>query len=295
MRTFNEYRDLVNDHLTDFLPETGDYAGILRESMEYSLKVGGKRLRPVLLLAACDYAGGDIAEALPFALALEYIHTYSLIHDDLPAMDNDDLRRGKPTNHRVYGEDIAILAGDGLLSCAAQIVTGQTALCGDPVRMIRHARAAHEIMTRAGVQGMVAGQTADVRSYLDQASDDMVRFIEEHKTADLITAPVRAGLMLAGASVSVLDDFTIYAKNIGIAFQVLDDILDCTGDAGLIGKNVGKDKELGKCNYVWVHGLKAAREELHRLTAAAQAALAPYSPSAGFFIRLAEELEKRQY
>ena len=249
MRSFDEYRELVNAHLTDYIPAIDEKAGVLRESMEYSVKVGGKRLRPVLLLAACDFAGGDIMKALPYALSLEYIHTYSLIHDDLPAMDNDDLRRGKPTNHTVFGEDIAILAGDGLLNSAAEIMTGEVIRYHEePEIMLRHARAAHEIMSRAGVRGMIGGQTADVKGEYEEATPELVEFIEEHKTADLLTAPVRAGLMLAGADEDMLNKMTSYAHDIGVAFQILDDILDFEGDAVLIGKNVGKDKDLGKCN-----------------------------------------------
>ncbi|MBR2541041.1 MAG: polyprenyl synthetase family protein [Mogibacterium sp.] len=296
MHSFDEYRELVNSHLTDYIPETAPKAAILRESMEYSVKVGGKRLRPCLLLAACEFAGGDLDQALPYALSLEYIHTYSLIHDDLPAMDNDDLRRGKPTNHKVFGEDIAILAGDGLLNSAAEIMTGEVIrYADDPAVMLNHARAAHEIMSRAGIRGMIGGQTADVKGEYEEATPELVTFIEEHKTADLITAPVRAGLMLAGADDTLLERFTAYAHDIGVAFQILDDILDFEGDAELIGKNVGKDKDLGKCNYVCVHGSDAAHEELHRLTARAKAAVEPYGEQASFFTELADKLEIRKY
>ncbi|MBR7088467.1 MAG: polyprenyl synthetase family protein [Mogibacterium sp.] len=295
MLKFDDYKKMINDHLTDYIPATGEYAAVLRESMEYSLKVGGKRLRPVLLLASCDLAGGDIEMALPYAASLEYIHTYSLIHDDLPAMDNDDLRRGKPTNHKVYGDDIAILAGDGLLNTAAQVMTGEVIrYAGDADVMLRHARAAHEIMSRAGICGMIGGQTADVKGEYQQATAELVAFIEDHKTADLITAPVRAGLMLAGADEETLTLMTSYAHDIGVAFQILDDILDFEGDAELIGKNVGKDQDLGKCNYVCVHGMDAAREELHRLTSSAKQAAGKCGPDAEFFIKLADQLEVRQ-
>ena len=294
MLSFEEYKDIINAHLTDYLPCAGDESRTLYDAMEYSLKVGGKRLRPVLLLAACDFAGGDISEALPYAVSLEYIHTYSLIHDDLPAMDNDDLRRGKPTNHKVYGEAMAILAGDGLLSTAAETVTGEAlGHAGDPLKVLCHVKAAHEILKRAGASGMIAGQTADVLGEDKEATAELVRFIEEHKTADLITAPVRAGLMLAGASEDMLNAFTEYAKDIGIAFQVLDDILDIEGDQALMGKTLGKDAEEGKCNYAAVHGMDEAKAELHRLTAEAKQALAPYGEDAAFFTALADQLESR--
>ena len=296
MLKFDEYKKMVNDHLTCYIPELDEKSFVLRESMVYSLSVGGKRLRPVLLLAACDLAGGDLEQALPYAASLEYIHTYSLIHDDLPAMDNDDLRRGKPTNHKVYGDDIAILAGDGLLNTAAEVMTGEVIkYSGDPDAMLRHAKAAHEIMSRAGIRGMIGGQTADVKGEYQQATAELVEFIEEHKTADLLTAPVRAGLMLAGADEEMLTAMTSYAHDIGVAFQILDDILDFEGDAELIGKNVGKDQDLGKCNYVCVHGMDAAKKELHRLTASAKEAAASCGDGSGFFTELAESLEIRKY
>lgn len=296
MHSFDEYKRIINDHLTDMLPDPGSEASVLREAMAYSLEVGGKRLRPSLLLAACEFAGGDINEALPYALALEYIHTYSLIHDDLPAMDNDDLRRGKPTNHKVYGEAMAILAGDGLLSTAAETVTGEPLRhAGDPVRLAAHIRAAHEIMSRAGASGMIAGQTADVTAENKDADASLVRYIEEHKTGDLITAPVRAGLMLACAPEDMIAAFTVYAMDTGIAFQILDDILDFEGDAELIGKDVGKDSDLGKCNYVCVHGMDAAKKELHRLTMEAKESISGYGSAAEFFTQLADSLEIRKY
>lgn len=296
MRSFDEYREIINTHLTDLITDAGGEASELADAMKYSLEVGGKRLRPALLLASAEFAGGTVSEALPYALALEYIHTYSLIHDDLPAMDNDDLRRGKPTSHKVFGEAMAILAGDGLLSTAAEIVTGTPLEYGeDPAKMRNHIRAAHEIMSRAGATGMIAGQVADIKGERLEPTAELIKFIEMHKTADLITAPVRAGLMLAGADEDMLGRFTLFAGNIGVAFQILDDILDIEGDEALLGKTLGKDAEQGKCNYAYVHGLDAAREELHRLTAEAKEALAPYGDKASFFITLADKLEVRKY
>ena len=296
MHSFDEYRKFVNNHLTDLIGDPGEEASELADAMRYSLEVGGKRLRPALLLASSEFAGGSMDEALPYALALEYIHTYSLIHDDLPAMDNDDLRRGKPTNHKVFGEAMAILAGDGLLSTAAEIVTGQPLeYSSDAAKMRNHIRAAHEIMSRAGAAGMIAGQTADIKGEKLEPTADLIRFIELHKTADLITAPVRAGLMLSGADDDMLERFTLYARNIGVAYQILDDILDIEGDQALLGKTLGKDAEQGKCNYAFVHGLEAAKKELHRLTAEAKEALVPYGDEAVFFTELADSLETRDH
>jgi len=296
MRSFDEYKEFINSHLTDLISVAGPEASVLAEAMRYTLEVGGKRFRPVPLLAACEFAGGDIREALPYALSLEYIHTYSLIHDDLPAMDNDDLRRGKPTNHKVYGEPMAILAGDGLLSTAAETVCGEPLnYHSEPHKMYSHLRAAHEIMSRAGALGMIAGQTADILGERMVPTPELIRFIELHKTADLITAPVRAGLMIAGADEETLDRFTSYAIDIGVAFQILDDILDIEGDPALLGKTLGKDAEQGKCNYAYVHGIQAAKEELHRLTSEAKEVLSVYGDNAAFFTALADSLETRNY
>lgn len=295
MHSFDEYKKMVNDHLTDFIPAVGDQAKTVYDAMEYSLKVGGKRLRPVLLLASCEWADGNIDEAMPYACALEYIHTYSLIHDDLPAMDNDDLRRGQPTNHKVYGEAMAILAGDGLLSSAAEVMSSDLSkYYNDHEKLVRHAKAGAEIIRRAGINGMVGGQVADVENEYTEADATLVDYIEEHKCGDLITAPVIAGLQLAGAEQNTIDDFASYAMKIGTAFQVLDDILDFEGDAELLGKNVGKDKDIGKCNYVCVHGLDAAREQLHKLTSEAQEIMNKYGDSTEFFIELAKLLENRK-
>jgi len=295
MRSFDEYRDIINSRLTSLISDPGPEAAVLADAMKYSLEVGGKRLRPVLLLAACDFAGGDISEALPYALSVEYIHTYSLIHDDLPAMDNDDLRRGKPTNHKVFGEAMAILAGDGLLSTAAETLTGEPLKYqDDPEKMSRHIRAAHEVISRAGACGMIAGQTADIRGESLEPTPGLISYIELHKTADLITAPVLAGLMLAGAYEETLGSFRTYATDIGTAFQILDDILDIEGDPALMGKTLGKDAEQGKCNYAYVHGLEAAGAELHRLTSDAKLALSAYGDRARFFTELADSLETRK-
>lgn len=295
MRSFEEYRDLIENNLLSYLPETGEYASVLRESMAYSLSIGGKRIRPVLLLAANEMAGGDMSKALPYACAIEFIHTYSLIHDDLPAMDNDDMRRGKPSNHKVYGEAMAILAGDGLLNTAAELISAQAlSLKGDADALYAHSRAAHEIHKRAGASGMIAGQTADINSEGKVANADIVSFIEVHKTADLITAPVRAGLMLASADDKMIEDFTVYAKDIGIAFQILDDILDIEGDEALMGKTLGKDSNQDKCNYAFVHGIEAAKSALARLTEEAKASVSAYENS-NFFIELADMLAIRDY
>ena len=295
MLGFDDYRTLINNHLLDFIPYVDEHASTLYKSMRYSLTVGGKRLRPILLLAACDFAGGDINEAMPYACCVEYIHTYSLIHDDLPAMDNDTLRRGVPTNHMVFGEDIAILAGDALLNTAAEVLSNQilnNADCHE--KMLRHAKAGNIILSRSGLRGMIAGQVADVENEYKDGTAEIVHFIDEHKCGDLITAPVIAGLHIAGANNDMIGDFQAYAMDIGIGFQILDDILDFEGNSESMGKNVGKDKDLGKCNNVCIHGIGEARSMLHNLTASAKKNIERYGDEASFFFELADSLEKRR-
>lgn len=295
MRTYEEYKNIVNEHLLDYIPQIDVKASTLYESMKYSLTAGGKRLRPVLTLAACEFGNGDIYEALPYACALEYIHTYSLIHDDLPAMDDDDMRRGNPSNHKVYGESIAILAGDGLLNTAAEIMLrDMTCVFDDSKKLKNHVKAALAIMKRAGVSGMIAGQIGDIENEHAECSSEVVDFIEENKTGKLLTAPLVAGLSIAGAADNVVDDFISYAESIGKGFQISDDILDMTGSKAMLGKTAGKDVSSGKCNYAAMNGIDAAKAKLHELTEEAKNAVSKYGEKAEFFLELADKLEGRQ-
>ncbi len=257
MRTYQEYQQLVEDALSAQLASLGRIPAALFEAMNYSLSAGGKRLRPVLLLAATEALGGNVDEALPFACALEMIHTYSLIHDDLPAMDNDDLRRGRPTNHKVYGEAVAILAGDGLLSAAAELMTRAAVRMGE----MRGVRAAEASLRRAGVTGMVAGQAMDVTEEGAQPTPGKVAYIHLHKTADLITAPIEAGFLLADASMQQVAAGCEYGRHLGLAFQMVDDLLDVEGEATLLGKTPGKDAAEGKLTWVTVHGVEKTRAD----------------------------------
>ena len=253
--------------------------------MRYSLLCGGKRLRPVLLLAAYELAEDDISPALPFAAAVEMIHTYSLIHDDLPAMDNDDLRRGRPTSHKVFGEALAILAGDALLSTAFETMSRS----GHP----RALQALRRIAEASGAGGMIAGQTADIL-LSNQVPDLMkVRYIHLHKTADLLTAPIIAGLLLCGADSAVLRSGEEYGRNLGLAFQITDDLLDLTGDAGLMGKNVSKDQSLGKMSWPAAAGQQQARSDAGQAVLAAVKASEGFGRQAGFFRALALSVQNR--
>ena len=263
---------------------------------KYSVMGGGKRLRPVMLLAACDFAGGDIYEALPYACAIEYIHTYSLIHDDLPAMDDDDLRRGNPTNHKVFGEDIAILGGDALLNTAMELMFKDfTYHFDNPSKLKRHCYAGLAIAKAAGVNGMIAGQVVDVKNNNKDCSHEFVDFIEENKTGALISAPIIAGLGIGGAEKEIVDAFTVYARYIGKAFQISDDILDMTGSAEDLGKTPGKDSQQEKANFAIVNGIEQARQELHRLTVTAIESIERFeAPDKKFFTDLALKLEQRR-
>lgn len=246
----------------------------LREAMRYSLLSGGKRLRGCLLLATAAMAGGDTDAALPFAAALEMIHAYSLIHDDLPAMDNDTLRRGKPTNHIVFGEALAILAGDGLLTHAFELMAASP----HPNAF----RALGEIARAAGVGGMLAGQTLDVTLEGTAPSLEAVRRIHEGKTAALLTAPVTAGLILAGADDGAIEAGRRYGFHLGMAFQIVDDLLDLEGDPALMGKTLGKDVQEGKLTWPACVGAEQARQDAAAHISAAADALLPFGERADF-------------
>lgn len=289
MRTYEEYREMTEQALIPALTTLGSIPSPLLEAIQYSLEAGGKRIRPVLLLAACEMAGGKAEDALPFACALEMIHTYSLIHDDLPAMDNDDLRRGKPTNHKVFGEDVAILAGDGLLNAAVEVMAAAAVQSGD----LRKVRALEIITRHAGVTGMIAGQSVDVTSEGLKPEEDRIRYIHEHKTADLLEAPVEAGLALAGATECEISAGHEFALHLGLAFQMTDDLLDVTGSAEKLGKSPGKDLEQNKMTWVALRGTEGTARDAGREIEAAQAALKQLPWDTGFFTAFAESILNR--
>ena len=291
---FDRYKKIIENHLLDFLPEIDHKSITVYEAMKYSLAAGGKRLRPVLLLAACEFAGGDVKNALPYASAIEYIHTYSLIHDDLPAMDNDDLRRGIPTNHKVYGEAMAILAGDGLLSTAFEIMNKDMLLSFDNESMLkRKVKAAYELSKYSGCRGMVAGQVADIEAENKQCSKELLDYIHINKTAAIIIGSVRAGAHLGGADNEMLEALTSYAENLGLAFQIADDILDVIGDEKELGKKTGMDAENNKSTYPALYGLEASRERLNYLTEKAISAISKYGEKSEFFVDLVKQLAVR--
>lgn len=262
----NDKINYVNSTLKKYMPEKC-YPNILFESMGYSLFCGGKRLRPVMLLSACECLGGDISCAEPFACAIEMIHTYSLIHDDLPAIDNDDYRRGMLTNHKKFGEDIAILAGDGLLSLAMEVMSEAVVeKFGD----MKYVRAMNEIIKGAGVYGMVGGQTVDVISEGKQIDGDTLNFIHKNKTAAMFAGALKAGAYLADADQKVVNDFQSAAEKLGVAFQIQDDILDVMGNAEKLGKPIGSDKANCKVTYVTMYGLENSSQKVKKLSVEAE-------------------------
>ncbi|MGD1809396.1 geranylgeranyl diphosphate synthase CrtE [Dapis sp. BLCC M126] len=266
------------------------YPEKIYEAMRYSLLAGGKRLRPILCLATCELSGGNIEMAMPTACALEMIHTMSLIHDDLPAMDNDDYRRGKLTNHKVYGEDIAILAGDGLLSYAFEFVATQTknVLPQQVLQVIARLGKA------VGAAGLVGGQVVDLASEgLSQVSEETLHFIHTHKTGALLEACVVCGAILASASQTNVEKLSRYAQNIGLAFQIVDDILDITATTEELGKTAGKDLEAQKATYPAIWGLEKSRCQAQILVQNAKAELEVFGEKALPLIALADFIISR--
>lgn len=265
----------VEAELAAVFPEEWNIPSRLREAMSYSLMAGGKRLRPILVLAACEAAGGDIGKAMPAACAIELIHTYSLIHDDLPAMDNDDFRRGKPTNHKVFGDAMAILAGDALLTHAFYCLA-RLAHAGVPAQVA--IELVGELSAMAGARGMVGGQAADMLAIQGVTGKEELDYIHTHKTGDLIVYSLTAGGRIANATREQLSALERYGYNIGLAFQIQDDILDVTGNEANLGKRTKSDEKQGKVTYPSLIGLEASRQEVARLTNEAKSAIV----SAGF-------------
>jgi geranylgeranyl diphosphate synthase type II len=253
------------------------YPEKIYEAMRYSLLAGGKRLRPILCLASCELAGGTMSMAIPTACAVEMIHTMSLIHDDLPAMDNDDYRRGKLTNHKVYGENIAVLAGDGLLTYAFEFIATKTENV-PPQQVLQ--TIAH--LTRAsGAAGLVAGQVVDMESEgKTDVSLETLNYIHAHKTGALLEASVVCGAILASASEADLQRLSRFAQNIGLAFQIIDDILDITATQEELGKTAGKDVQAGKVTYPSLWGIEESRRQASQLVADAKAQLAVFGSKA---------------
>lgn len=259
-------RERVEAALRQAIPADWEISSRLREAARYSLEAGGKRLRPIFVLAAAECVSGDESihrKAMPFALAVEMVHTYSLIHDDLPAMDNDDYRRGRPTNHKVFGEAMAILAGDGLLTHAFYEAS-QAAALGVPAE--RALAVVSELARYAGFPGMVGGQADDMEGEQGITSLEQLEHIHLHKTSDLIAFSLRAGGHAAEANDRQLEALGLFGRNVGLAFQIQDDILDVTGEEAKLGKPLGSDERQGKVTYPFLIGLEESRRRVADLT-----------------------------
>lgn len=253
----------IEEILKRYLPEAEGYQKVIMEAMEYSLMAGGKRLRPMLMQETCRLFGEEPETLKPFMAALEMIHTYSLVHDDLPAMDNDEYRRGRKTSHVVFGEAMAILAGDALLNYAFE--TACKAFELEPGNQTV-ARAFMILAKKAGVNGMIGGQVVDVEMTGKQMSGDQLHFVYENKTGALIEASMMIGAVLAGATEDELKQVEMIASDIGLAFQIQDDLLDILGDSAVLGKPVCSDEENGKVTYVTVHGLEESKKDVAEIS-----------------------------
>ncbi|QWU14766.1 geranylgeranyl diphosphate synthase, type II [Paenibacillus sophorae] len=273
--SLNEYiagvGDLVTGEFACIFPPHWEVPSKLAEAMSYSLLAGGKRLRPLLVIAACEAIGGNREAALPVAAAIEMVHTYSLIHDDLPAMDDDDYRRGRLTNHKVYGEAAAILAGDALLAHAFYSVVQASRRHGVPAENVLSI--VEDLAEMAGPRGMVGGQAADMEGEQGLTDLESLRYIHLHKTGDLIVFSLLAGGRIGGASEEQLEALRRFGVSIGLAFQVQDDILDLVGDESKLGKKTGSDVRQQKVTYPYFIGLEASRREVKRLTEEAKSAV----------------------
>jgi len=282
---------LIERALDRYLPKADAKPATLHRAMRYSLFAGGKRLRPILCLAAAEACGGKIPNALPLACALECIHTYSLVHDDLPSMDDDDFRRGRPTCHKVFGDGIAILAGDALLTIAFEIVSN-----AKPTSRYDTSILLREIAVAAGSQRLIAGQVADLEAEGKNVKRDQLQFIHENKTAAILKSSVRLGAMSANADARKLSAVTRFGQRLGLAFQIIDDILDVTQTSEILGKSAGKDIAAKKATYPAVIGLEKSRAEARRLTRQAHKALSVLrSSDAEPLHALANYLLEREY
>jgi len=280
----------VDRALDRFLPKASTRPATIHKAMRYSLFAGGKRLRPILCLAAAEACGGKIGSALPLACAVECIHTYSLIHDDLPSMDNDDFRRGRPTCHKIFGDGIAVLAGDALLTIAFEIVSR-----AKPTSRYTMSILLRENAVAAGSQKLIAGQVSDLEAEGHKTDRAQLRYIHENKTAAILTTTVRLGAMSANADAKKLGANTKFGHALGLAFQIIDDILDVTQTSEKLGKSAGKDVAAKKATYPAVIGLDESRSEARRLTRQAHNALSIFGEKGEALHALANYLLEREY
>ena len=285
-----KYQEQVNNELEKYSGKKDVPEKILNNSMEYSLMAGGKRLRPILVIATYEIFGKNINKCIPYAVAIEMVHNFSLIHDDLPGIDNDDFRHGKPTNHKKFNEATAILAGDGLLN-QAYIVISEDLIKSESEELKNKLKVFNEFST--AVDRMIAGEYIDTEYEGKQITDEYLEYIHKNKTGALLKLCVRMGAILANANEKDLEKLTKYAEKIGLAFQIKDDILSEEGNEEILGKPVGKDKELEKCTYVSKYGLQGAKKILEEITKDAIEELKEYGDRAEFLRELALYIKDR--
>lgn len=290
MKPFERYIPVIENKLNELLPESGERYSSAVNAMRYSLLSGGKRIRPILLLEFYSLFGGRAEGALNFAAAIEMIHTYSLIHDDLPCMDNDDIRRGKPSCHKAFGYDTALLAGDALLTHA--FFAAANAADIPPERV---SRAISVLAQKAGIYGMVGGQVMDLDFEKNGANGEELTAMYIKKTSCLLEAAAMCGAVLAGADEETVKKTEKYAENLGLAFQITDDILDCTADEKTLGKPIGSDKKNGKTTFVTLLGLDGAKQKAALLTKKAEDILNGFSGDTSYLKELTEYLLNRNY
>ena len=288
---FEEYKSLIDNSLMKYVSAPEFEEKMVYEAMEYAFTGGGKRIRPMLTLEFCRLCGADVSDALPFACAVEMIHCYSLVHDDLPCMDDDELRRGKPSCHIAYGEAYALLAGDGLLTLAFETMLKKYE--GSSVLPPNAARAALELSKQAGYCGMIGGQTVDIASESKNISLETLQLMHSLKTGALISAACKIGCIVAGASDEKIMAADQYAKNIGLAFQITDDVLDAVGDTKLLGKVAGSDQANNKTTFVSLMGVEKSLEFARELTEKAKSELEVFGSDSEFLCELADYLASR--
>ncbi|MBE6755023.1 MAG: polyprenyl synthetase family protein [Clostridia bacterium] len=286
-RTLDSYLALIEDYLDNSIDKSCYDEEIVADAMRYSLQNGGKRIRPVLVLEFCRLCGGDVKKALPFAAAIEMIHTYSLIHDDLPCMDDDDMRRGKPSCHKKFGEEYALLAGDGLLTLAFEMLTKAELSDSQKVSAVK------ALSLHAGYQGMIGGQTVDLMSEGKAVSLDRLKTMDNLKTGKLINCAALLGCIAANADAEKTEHALIFTGAVGLAFQIVDDILDVTSTEEKLGKPIGSDSEKEKSTYVSLLGIEKSKEYAEELTGEAVNALSYFGDDAEFLKNLALKLLER--
>lgn len=284
-------QDIINIYMDKNIPSNHKYISTILKSMRYSVFAGGKRLRPVLMMGVGEMFGCSQENILPYAAGIEMIHTYSLIHDDLPAMDNDDYRRGRPTNHKVYGEGMAVLAGDGLLNFAFEHMLEHAYSMNDK----KYVCAVLEIARGSGIFGMIGGQVVDLESEGKNVDMELIEYMHSNKTGALIKSSVNAGAIIGGASDDDIKRLTDFSMNLGLAFQIVDDILDVIGDEKKLGKKIGSDYKKNKSTYANMVGLDNAKKKAQELTSHAMDQISCYGQRGEFLCSLTENLLNRDY